>query len=448
MIKWILAWRYFFKRPITILAVAAVALCVFIVVVVMTVMNGLVSDFKEKNHAYVGDCVVESDSLVGFGYYEEFLECLKTEPTVAAASPVAKGMAMAAVPDTTFNTGIEIIGLDPVLHSQVTTFADTLYYTKELSKAFSPSYAPNLPGCILGIDVINYRQSDGEYHHRSDPAALEFVVNVFPLNSKGGLARGGTDMVSTKSFYYSDESHSGLVKVDSSVMYLPLEHAQILCGMDSPFQRVSAIHIKFRDGTGIQKGVEKINTLWKRFCVEYTDKPGAELFDHVRVQSWQVNRRSIIAPMETEQVTMSLSFLMLGVITVFIIFVVLYMIISHKSKDIGILKSVGVSIQGILAVFLTFSAFVGLAGALIGGIGGCVFLSKVNELENWLHEHYQWQLWNRALYAIGDIPNKIEPRVIATIIISALVACLIGGLIPSFQAAHKKPVDSLQVNQL
>ena len=60
MYKWILAWRYFRKRPITLLAVAAVALCVFIVIVVMTVMNGLVQEFREKNHRYFGDCLVIS----------------------------------------------------------------------------------------------------------------------------------------------------------------------------------------------------------------------------------------------------------------------------------------------------------------------------------------------------------------------------------------------------
>jgi len=72
MYKILLAVRYFLKRRITHFAVLAVALCVFIVVVVMTVMTGLVSDFKQKNHDFVGDCVVGTESLVGFAYYEDF----------------------------------------------------------------------------------------------------------------------------------------------------------------------------------------------------------------------------------------------------------------------------------------------------------------------------------------------------------------------------------------
>ena len=74
MHKIILALRYFLKRRITHFAVLAVALCVLIVFVVMTIMTGLVNDFKRKNHNFVGDCVVGTESLVGFSYYEEFIK--------------------------------------------------------------------------------------------------------------------------------------------------------------------------------------------------------------------------------------------------------------------------------------------------------------------------------------------------------------------------------------
>ena len=194
--------------------------------------------------------------------------------------------------------------------------------------------------------------------------------------------------------------------------------------------------------------MKNVQALWDDYIKQYAGKPGANLFDHVRVQSWLVNRRNIIAPMEKEQVMMTMSFLLLGVITVFIIFVVMYMIISHKSKDIGILKSIGLSVQEILAVFLIFSAFIGLIGSALGSLGGWAFLWKVNDLEDWLYEHYQWQLWDRTMYAIGDIPNHVEPEVVLTIIGSAILACVIGGLIPSVQAARRKPAEILQVNQL
>ncbi|MHC5082819.1 MAG: ABC transporter permease [Planctomycetota bacterium] len=450
MMKWYLAWRYFIKRPISILAVVAVALCVFIVIVVMTVMNGLVTDFKEKNHAYAGDCVIECDSLVGFGYYEDFLTQLASEPSVAAASPVVRGMGLMTQPGAKWNIGIEIHGIDPAAHSNVTGFAQTLHYRKDTpADAFKPQYAPDLPGCVVGIDMMpRRRNADGGYAHAATPPAWELVLSSFPLNVKGGLARAGTSTVSTHSFYFSDDSHSGLVKVDGAVVYVPIETAQILCGMDSPFKRVSDIHIKFADGVTVDQGTETVRTLWNKYIAGLEGKPGTNLFDNVRVQTWHQNRRSIIAPMEKEQTMMTMLFLMLGVITVFIIFVVLYMIISHKSKDIGILKSIGVTTREILSVFMMFAVFVGASGATLGGLGGWIFLLRVNHLEDWLHEKFGWQLWDRTMYAIGDIPNEVNPAVLGTIVASAIIACMVGALVPSLQAAMRKPAQSLQVNQM
>lgn len=450
MYKWILAWRYFRKRPITILAVAAVALCVFVVVVVMTVMNGLVREFREKNHRYVGDCVVSSDSLVGFGYYEGFVERLEAEAFVAAVSPVVRQVGLLTKAGETWNMAIEIVGVDPVRHAQATGFGRSLYYRKASPElAFVPLYEPAMEGCVVGIDKVVRRGSDGTYYQDAEPFPFQLVVSSFPLNIRGGLARAGTDMVSSRTFYYSDNSHSGLVKVDNNAVYVPLATAQTLCGMDSPLRRINEISIAFAPGVSAAQGVERVNRLWQTHVAAHRDRPGGELFDHVLVESWQQNRRSMIAPMEKEQAMLMLLFLMLGVITVFIVFVVLYMIISHGSRDIGILRSVGVSTVGVATVFEGFAVLIGLVGAAAGAGAGMVFLWRINAIEDWLHRTWGWQpLWDRSVYAIGDIPSQIDPALIATVFLAAVGACLVGGLAPSLKAGLKRPVETLQVSQI
>jgi lipoprotein-releasing system permease protein len=452
MIKWLLAWRYFMKRPISWLAVVAVSLCVFIVIIVMTVMNGLVREFKYKNHAFVGDCVIETDSLVGFGYYQEFLDTLQQQPFVAAVSPVAKGIGMAVIPQFMGdqNLGIEIFGIDPQAHAAVTNFDTILHYTRpeQIDRVFSPSYAPEVDGCVMGVDLIPYRrQADGSHYYTPEPPAIRIVISAFPLNIKGGLLRS-IDMVSTKTYYYSDDIHSGLVRPDGTAVYIPLEQAQILFGMDTPIERVSSIHILFKPTVSVSQGTAKVRQLWDAHVAQYRDKPGGDLFEAARVQTWQQNRRSMIAPMEKEQTMMMFLFLMLGVITVFIVFVVLYMIISHKSKDIGILKSIGLRVGDILLIFVAFAVFIGAVGGLIGSVAGTAFLYKINDLEDWLYEHYQWQLWNRSVYAIGDIPNQLDPGLLIVVCGAGVLACVTGALVPGIRAARMKPVQSLQVNHL
>jgi ABC-type lipoprotein release transport system permease subunit len=448
--KFKLAIRYFLRRRITALAVVAVALCVFIVVVVMTVMNGLVEEFRAKNHGYVGDCVITTDSLVGFPYYGEFIGMLDEKDFVSATSAVISGFGLLTQPGADWNIGIEITGLDPAAHSRVTDFGKTLYYHyDDAANAFVPSYATESPGCVLGIDMMSRsRDGSGNYYHNERPEMIELVVSCFPLNTKGAPAKAGTDLVSTLNFFYSDDSHSGLVKSDGGMVYIPFEYARTLCGMDINTDRVNSIHVKFKDGVATSTGCDRVRKMWEEFVGAKKDAPYAELLKNVNVESWQVNRRGIIAPMEKEQTMMTLVFLMLGVITVFVILVIFYMIIAHKSKDIGILRSIGVSSPGIVEIFICFGAMIGLVGSFIGVSGGCLLLWKINNLEGFLYDRYGWQLWNRAVYAIGDIPNRIEADVLLFIVLAAVLAAVSGALIPSIQAARRRPAEVLQVNQL
>ena len=191
MFKIILAIRYLVKRRITYLAVLSVALCVFVVVVVMTVMTGLVGDFKVNNHDWVGDCVVSSDSLVGFPYYEDFLEILEGEVFIEAASPVIRSYGI-LTHHSGWNDTVEIMGLELKRHCRVTNFGSTVYYHKnDCLRAFEPSYDVNLPGCVLGIDRAIARDERGQYHQEPRLPMSSYGVSCFPLTARGALAKAG-----------------------------------------------------------------------------------------------------------------------------------------------------------------------------------------------------------------------------------------------------------------
>ena len=431
------------------LAVLAVALCVFMVVVVMTVMTGLVRDFKIKNHKWVGDCVVSSDSLVGFAYYEEFVQILEGKDFVKAVSEVIRSYALLTYERSDYNENVELMGIDARRHCMATDFGGSLHYHRNAcASVFEPMYDANLPGGVFGLNLLVSRDEFDSYRLRQDSPQFRFMVNCFPLTAKGALAKAGLGLVSSKTFYFSDDSLTGLAKVDGSFVYLPFGHTQVLCGMGGEPRRVSAIHIKFREGVKLDEGCKEVASLWQEFVEDKKGQQGADLLDKVVVESWKGYRRETIAAMEKEQVMMIAVFAMIGVITVFIVFVVLYMIISHKSKDIGILKSVGTSSGSIMQLFSGFAFLIGILGSGIGVVGGWLFLLKINQIEGWLFRHFGFQLWDRSIYAIGDIPNTVDAKVLGVIVVSAIAACLAGGIVPTWRAASSPPVETLQVNQL
>lgn len=192
MYKIILPFRYLFKRRISYLAFLAVALCVFIVVVVMTVITGLVSDFKVNNHKWVGDCVVGTESLVGFPDHEDFIKRIEGADFVESISAVVKSYALVKNRNLEESSGVEIMGIDPVKHSRVTGFGETLYHRRgEVSKAFEPAYDPNLTGCVVGIDKWLIRDEKGRYNYEASPVEAALLVSCFPLTSKGAWQKPG-----------------------------------------------------------------------------------------------------------------------------------------------------------------------------------------------------------------------------------------------------------------
>ena len=443
MYKLKLIIRYLLKRRITYVAVLTVALCVFIVMVVMTVMSGLVGNFKEKNHDYVGDCVVGTKSLVGFAHYEAFLEILSQTEGIQAVSPVVKNVGLLQWADTQDSKGVDILGIDPVRHSQVTNFAQTLHYrAKDVARAFVSPHDPNAVGCIQGIDIDMYRNAQNQYVYSRTPPRTTMSLTCFPLTARGAPAKVGTSEVSRRRFHYSDMSRSGIARVDSETIYIPLEQAQNLC-MAGQLKRISAIHIKFRSGTSVSEGCDRVAALWERFKSDNSEAANSELFDSVTVESWKAYRRASIAPMEKEEAIMGVMFGFVGITSVFIVFVVFYMIVSHKTKDIGVLKSVGASNWSVLSLFSGFAFVVGLLGSLLGVVAALLFLRKINRIEDILFERFGFQLWDRTIFAIGEIPHRVDPIGLAAIVICAILACLIGALAPGYCAARLRPVETL-----
>jgi ABC-type lipoprotein release transport system permease subunit len=69
-------------------------------------------------------------------------------------------------------------------------------------------------------------------------------------------------------------------------------------------------------------------------------------------------------------------------------------------------------------------------------------------MENWLFERFGFQLWNREIYSIGEIPHRIDLTMIAVVVGCAVLACLLGAILPSARAAGERPAETLQVSQL
>ncbi len=454
MCKFLLAIRFLLRRRVSYFAVAATGLCVFVAFVVITGFSGVTARFKDYIHDCYGDCILSTKSLVGFGHYEQFMDVLESTEIVEAVSPVIKGYAQIR----TISDSNEIrqrnrranmfVGIDPVAHSKVTGFGRWLgLHTDDPSAAFEAEDS-NVPGCVPGAGFLfDWDLDTKKLDIPEELPQVRFEVSVFPLTAKGAPLKAGLGEVSAKTFYCSDYTYTKYIS-DWTVFSLPFDQAQRLCGMDAEPKRINELYVKFKPGVVLEAGRSEIAKLWEQYRKGKAGVKGANLLENVRVKSWKTHNRAIVASTEIQQTFMIVIFGLVGIIAVFIVFVVFYMIVSHKSKDIGILKSIGVSNSGVLGLFMAFSLLIGLLGSLLGALGGWQFLVHIEQIHGWFKGVFDFGLSIPGEFDIEDIPNQINFRILSIIIVSAICACLIGALIPSWQAARKQPVEVLQVSGL
>jgi lipoprotein-releasing system permease protein len=120
------------------------------------------------------------------------------------------------------------------------------------------------------------------------------------------------------------------------------------------------------------------------------------------------------------------------------------MIVMEKVRDIGIIKSVGATSAGVAGIFLGYGLAIGIVGAGLGFAAGYAVVHNIN----WLHSEFArltgHPIWNPEVYAFDTIPSTMNPREVAVILAIAVVASVLGAVVPAIAAARLNPVESLR----
>ena len=96
---------------------------------------------------------------------------------------------------------------------------------------------------------------------------------------------------------------------------------------------------------------------------------------------------------------------------------------------------------GVSQIFLGYGMLVGIVGAGVGAVAGCLIVWNSNELENWLGI----KLWDPDVYAIERIPDVVDYSQAAVIVLVAILASVAGAAIPARKAAQLEVVEALRV---
>jgi lipoprotein-releasing system permease protein len=365
---------------------------------------------------------------------------------------------------------------------------------------------------VPGIELSgwNFRRASGVYipgapamasrDGRTDYLNLflpdtKITLHLMPLDSRGR----GVETV-TRTIPVANEFHSGIFEADSRTMFARLDLIQKMMKMDeaekivapeSPFifdpasgelvqaqpevvgvdpARVTTVLVRAAEGVPVESEAaiaafrDHVAEIYTAFAADHRGEVPAPA--SILIRSWRDQNRSMIAAVEKETGLVLFVFGLVCFTTVFLVLAIFWSMVSEKTKDIGILRSLGGSTAGIAALWLQYGAAVGTVGSGAGLLAAWLVVRNINEIHEWLGSDLgPWIsrqlstvsgwfgggpvevnliIWDPAVYYFFEIPSDMDWSKAATVVIAGILTCLIGAAIPSIRAGAMDPVKALR----
>jgi ABC-type lipoprotein release transport system permease subunit len=309
-------------------------------------------------------------------------------------------------------------------------------------------------GVIVGVQMGFFpRDKRGNFNRARSADFIKMLVTVFPASeATGGIT---VNRSITRPFVIVDDSYSGVFDIDLTAVYAPLETVQIMAGMradpeivkDNPEAafppRTNEVLIKLKPGTDSNQ-MKLTRARMSDFVEQYQSQhPEMDPFP-MRVQTWDERQAKYLSAVENEKVMQTFILGLMSLVVLVVIFLIFYMIVRDKTRDIGIIKAIGGSEEGVAGIFLIYGGFIGVVGGILGVVCGVAFVTHTNEIHEWIYQMTGIVIWDRSVYLFDRIPDTVRPWEVAFFFSLAVLAGILGALIPAIVAALEDPVKAVR----
>jgi lipoprotein-releasing system permease protein len=421
--EWFIAARYLvakrrqtFISVITGICVAGVAAGVWLIITVLSVMNGFERTWREEIIGNRAHLTVQS-GLGAFGDYESVLARVREQPGVVAASPFvqAEGMVRGEGGEI---VGVRLQGIDPAHVGEVTRLRHDLVSGSldELAEQPPPGKngAPGDPGIVIGDELAS---ALGVAHGGTVLLVSPFGGPPTPLGASPRLMR----------FRVAGIFRSSLFQGDEVVTYTTLHAAQ-----------------EFKRTADLVDGIEVRTTDYYRsaqVAAQIQEQLGFPFF----TRDWKEFFPAFFQALKTERVMMFVLLTMIMVVAAFAIVVTLVMMIMEKASDIAILKAMGARDAAIERIFAIEGALIGLVGTVIGVLAGIAVTTRLDWIQHRVEDVFGIDALPANVYqGVSELPAQLDAVQIAAVIGIAMALALGGTWIPSRQGARLDPVEALR----
>lgn len=408
-LEWQIAMRYLASKRrsgvisvIGLIAIGGVFVGVAALVIVMSVMNGLQRDLREKILTNTPHILIQKYNAEPLEEYRSVLDVVRATPGVTGAAPfiytegiIGHGRGR--------NEGAVIRGVDPRLEEAVAdTRSQIITGSYDLDQAPNEAYPRIIVGYLLA-DRLGAFPGDTLTLTTPEAAAISPLHGTVPRLQKFVLA--GT-------------FKSGLFEYDSKFVYASMDAMQ-----------------EYLQSGDIAYGVSaRVDDIWEARAI--SDRVVEHLDGAFYATTWIELNQPLFAALKLEKRAMFIILVLIVLVAAFNIISTLTMIVMDKTKEIGILRSMGMRAHSIRRVFVYQGALIGVVGT---GFGTAAGLAAV-----YLLARYRFISLPGDVYFIDTLPVSVEPFSIALIVAASLAISLAATLYPARQAARMAPVDAIR----
>ena len=388
-----------FLSFVSLISMLGVSLGVMVLIVALSVINGSINSLRNEALKSVPHVTIAGESLES--NWERQAVNAQLSDQVLAAAPFLEGEAVLRYQGK--NIFIRVRGVDPqreaeIVNNESQSFSNLLDILQERNNSI-----------ILGTQLASQLGiSSGN------------ELSVTSLNSL--LTRSLSD---TQGFEVTGFADFGIYG-NQAIALINLNEARELFAQDR--------------GVNLQLRL-RVSDIFNAELI------AMDLFENagnLDIQSWNETQATLFNALNMEKLLTSFMLLMIVVIGAVNIISTLVMVVSDKTSDVAILRTMGASRSIIMKIFVVQGLIVGIVGTTIGALLGLLLANNITKLSLWLEQLINLVFADANIYLISHLQTRVNVSEVMLVCLIALLICFLATLYPAFRASKIQPAEALR----